>query len=291
MNMNRTGFVPGFQLQVFKSTLQRNNLKRILGGAAVLLAISSAAIAQTAQAPGDPLLTRPGFQAGAQIAHYHYEEPGIAKLIGPRAGGVGSYTLARAGLLFKAEVRGSYGRLKYQGSGTQDRVPDSIFETRLLVGKDFLVGDGIALSPYAGLGYRALYNDLRGYSQIGAQTYAGYRRYSKYVYAPVGLTARIGLRDRWVLAPTVEYDLFIRGRQDTKLSDVGGCNQDVTNKQTSGYGYRTAFMVENSRWAFGPWLHHWSIDASDIQPIGCGSFGREPKNWTREAGIEVRYRF
>jgi hypothetical protein len=270
-------------------TQRSSSLKKILAGA-VLLAISPAAIAQTAPEP-NPLATRRGFEVGGQLAHYHYEEPGLMNLIGPRIGAVGSFTLAKAGLFFRAEVRGSYGRLKYKGSGTQDNVPDSIFETRLLVGKDFPVGDRIALSPYAGLGYRALYNDLRGYSQIGGQTFAGYRRYSTYAYAPAGLTARIGLRDRWVLAPTVEYDLFIRGRQDTKLSDVGGCNQDVTNTQTRGYGYRTAFMVENSRWAFGPWLHGWSIRDSDLQPIGCGQLGREPKNWTREAGIEVRYRF
>jgi len=267
-----------------------SSLKKFPAGAALLLAISSAAIAQTAPEP-NPLATRRGFEVGGQLAHYHYEEPGIMNLIGPRIGAVGSFTLTKAGLFFRAEVRGSYGRLNYKGSGTQDNVPDYIFETRLLVGKDFPFGDKIALSPYAGLGYRSLYNDLRGYSQIGGQTFAGYRRYSMYAYAPAGLTGRIALRDRWVLAPTVEYDLFIRGRQDSMLSDVGGCNLDVTNKQTHGYGYRTAFLVENNRWAFGPWLHRWSIGGSDLQPAGCGQFGREPKNWTREAGIEVRYRF
>jgi hypothetical protein len=265
-------------------------LKTILACVALSPAISCAAIAGTSPEP-NPLLTRRGFEAGAQIAHYHYEEPGLMNLIGPRIGAVGSFTFARVGLLFRAEVRGSYGRLKYQGSGTQDKVPDSIFETRFLVGKDFPVGDRIALSPYAGLGYRALYNDLRGYTQSGGITYAGYRRYSKYAYAPAGLTGRIALRDRWVLAPTVEYDLFIRGRQDSMLSDVGGCNRDVTNTQTHGYGYRAAFIVENSRWAFGSWLQGWSIGDSDLQPAGCGRLGREPKNWTREAGIEVRYRF
>jgi len=265
-------------------------LKTILAGATLLLAISSAAIAGTSSEP-NPLLTRRGFEAAGQIAYYHYEEPGLMNLIGPRIGAVGSFTLAKAGLLFRAEVRGSYGRLKYQGSGTQNNVPDSIFETRLLVGKDFPVGGRIALSPYAGLGYRALYNDLRGYSQSGGQTYAGYRRYSNYAYVPAGLTGRIAMRDRWVLAPTVEYDVFIRGRQDSKLSDVGGCNRDVTNKQTHGYGYRAAFMVENTRCAFGPWLHGWSIGDSDLQPAGCGLLGREPKNWTREGGIEFRYRF
>src|SRR3981189_2275810 len=130
-------------------------LKTILAGA-LLLAISSAALGQTATAP-NPLATRRGFEVGGQIAHYHYEEPSVMNLIGPRIGAVGSFTFAQVGLFFRAEVRGSYGRLKYQGTGTQDNVPDSIFETRFLVGKDFPVGDKIVLSPYGGLGYRALY--------------------------------------------------------------------------------------------------------------------------------------
>src|SRR5882672_7219215 len=77
-------------------------LKKMLAGVAVLLAISSDALAQTAPQP-NPLATRRGFEVGGQVAHYHYEEPGIMNLIGPRIGAVGSFTLTKAGLFFRAD--------------------------------------------------------------------------------------------------------------------------------------------------------------------------------------------
>jgi hypothetical protein len=44
--------------------------------------------------------------------------------------------------------------------------------------------------PYAGLGFRYLYNDLRGTSSTGA---IGYRRESHYFYVPLGVTLRVPL--------------------------------------------------------------------------------------------------
>ncbi len=271
-------------------------MKKILAIAAVLSAASSAAFAQDTR---DPLLTRPGLEVGVQAAHYHYEEPDFAKLIGLRTGGVGAFTFTQGGAFFKADARASFGVLKYQSpvSGTQTQVHDSIFETRFVVGKDFPVDEGIIVAPYAGLGYRYLYNDLRGYTQ-GRVTvrnpsgiYAGYRRYSNYLYVPVGLTFRFGLDNQWVLSPTVELDIFLLGKQVSMLSDAGLGNPDVTNTQKHGSGYRLALMVEKGHFAFGPWMHYWNIKDSDSQPIGGGEFGREPANWTREIGFEVRYRF
>src|ERR1700693_6273808 len=105
-------------------------MKKILAVVALLLASSTAAIAQTSREP-DPLATRRGWEVGGQLAHYHYEEPDFAKLIGTRGGILGAYTFTRAnGMFFRVDGRGSYGALKYQGSGTQDSVPDVIVETR-----------------------------------------------------------------------------------------------------------------------------------------------------------------
>jgi hypothetical protein len=148
--------------------------------------------------------------------------------------------------------------------------------------------DGVSLSPYLGLGYRLLYDDLRGYSSTGA---AGYRRYSNYLYAPVGLTMRFDLGAGWIFAPTGEWDVFIQGKQKTMLSDASLGLNDVTNTQKHGSGYRAYLMLEKDHLAFGPWLHYWHIQDSDVQPIGKGQLGLEPENWTREAGIEFRYRF
>ncbi|MGB7541793.1 MAG: hypothetical protein WA373_08625 [Burkholderiales bacterium] len=257
--------------------------------AAILGTVSLPAAAQT-NPSADPLATRPGWQAGGQISGYRYEEPnGGAKLSGARGGPAGVYTYDHAGQwFFRADGRYSYGKLRYEGSGTKDSVPDSILEIRGVFGKDFFLGGGVSLSPYAGLGHRFLYNDLRGTTSSGT---AGYRRYSNYLYAPLGLTSRFSAGDQWVIAATVEYDYFIRGRQVSLLTDANSGYGDAYNTQRRGRGYRLSVMAEKDHWAFGPWMHYWSIEDSDVVWIAPGVGGMEPKNWTREAGVEVRYRF
>jgi len=264
-------------------------LKTIFAGAALLLATCSSAIAQTSP-ERNPLLTRRGFEVGGQIAHYHYEEPDFAKFIGNRGGLVGAYTFPRRWdpVFFRVDGRESYGDLKYQGSGTKDSVPDLIIEVRSVAGVDFLAGSSVSFSPYLGLGYRHLYNDSRGYTSTNA---AGYQRYSNYLYAPLGVTIRFDLGNRWVLAPTGEADIFLRGKQKSQLSDANAGFNDVTNTQKRGSGHRFYLMVERDHLAFGAWWHYWNIKDSDVQPIGLGQAGLEPANWTRESGIEFRYRF
>jgi hypothetical protein len=255
--------------------------------AAVLFIVSSAAVAQAA----DALATHTGLDVGAQVAQYEYLEPDIAKLSGNRFGLVGTATLASGSLFGKIDLRGSYARLKYEGSGTMTDVPDLLLEARALAGFD-LIGSWASLSPYTGLGYRYLFDDLRGYSSTSA---AGYRRYSNYLYIPVGLTARFRLGEDWVLVPTIEADVFLQGKQVSKLSDAGLGLNDVTNTQSSGRGHRASLMIEKNRWSFGVWTNYWHINDSDTQFAGVvngqSSFGQEPMNTTRESGIELRRRF
>jgi hypothetical protein len=176
--------------------------------------------------------------------------------------------------------------------GTQDGVPDWILEARVVAGMDW-AGDSFSLSPYLGLGYRYLYSDSRGYTSTGA---VGYQRYSDYIYAPAGLTARFRLGDRWILAPTLEADIFMRGRQVSKLSDAGLGLMNIANEQKEGSGHRASLMLERDRWAIGVWTHYWHIKNSDFQCAtavvnGQCFGGREPENYTRESGLELRYRF
>ena len=255
--------------------------------AALLAAISTTVAAQTGQP--DPLLTRRGWEVGGQVATYHYEEPNFAKLTGERGGAVGAYTFTSPNRVYsRIDGRVSYGSLKYEGSGTQDDNRDWIAEARAVVGKDFLLGDHVALSPYIGLGYRYLYNDGRGYTSTGA---VGYQRYSHYAYVPVGVTVRMKAGDQWVIAPTLEYDAFLGGKQYSRLTDAGLGYSDASNSQHDGRGYRAYLMVEKGHWSFGPWLHYWNIKDSDVVPIGLGRTAMEPANWTREYGLELRYRF
>ena len=264
-------------------------MRKALITAAILVVSSPVASAQKSET-ADPLLTRRGWEIGGQLSQYRYDELNVGtKLWGPKAGVVGAYTYTSAShWFFKVDGRNAYGSLNYEGSGTLDSIPDWILEGRAVLGKDFSPRSGVAFSPFAGFGYRYLYNDLRGTTSTGA---VGYQRYSRYFYAPVGLTSRLRVDGKWVIAPTIEYDYFIKGRQKTQFTDIGQGFNDANNKQDKGYGYRLSVMAENGPWAFGPWMHYWRIENSDIVPIGFGVRGYEPKNQTRELGLEVKYRF
>jgi hypothetical protein len=239
----------------------------------------------------NPLATRPGLAVGAQVAHYEYLEPDIAKLEGNRLAIVGTAILVSDSGMFGAiDLRESYGRLEYEGSGTMTGVPDWTLEARALGGFDW-IGKSASVSPYLGLGYRYLFDDLRGYSSTSA---AGYRRYSNYLYVPVGLTARFGLGGDWVLVPTLEKDVFLRGKQISKLSDAGLGLPDASNTQHSGRGHRASLMFEKGHVSFGAWTNYWHIDKSDATTVpgpGGPVVGYEPENYTRESGVELRYRF
>jgi len=139
-------------------------------------------------------------------------------------------------------------------------------------------------SPFIGIGYRYLFNDLRGYSSSGA---IGYRRESNYLYVPIGLTHRFELQDEALLATTLEYDLFLRGKQVSKLSDTGLFGYaDVTNDQYGGGGFRAEVMYTLVDWSFGPFISIWDIkDSNLVQGVGL-----EPQNRTTEFGLRMRCR-
>ena len=254
-----------------------------------ILGLCALALCTGAVGADDGLATRDGWEVGGQFARYHYEEPDFMWLKGDRIGVTGAYTVANEKRLFtRIEGRWSYGELDYQGSGTLEGVPDHIFELRVLAGGDYRTGK-VVWSPYVGGGLRYLYNDLRGVSSTGQR---GYRRESGYFYIPLGVTLRMPLGAAWVLAPQVEYSGFVRGIQRSYLADTGITGlYDVTNYQRDGGGYRAQLMIEGKRWSFGVWTNYWDVADSDLQPIGAGLAGREPANWTRESGVELRYRF
>lgn len=265
-------------------------MRAILAVIGVAAAAWGAAALAEMKEPPEGLVTRTGWEIGGQVARYRYEEPDVGvSLKGDRIGAVGAYTVVNDKRVYaRFELRQSYGELDYQGSGTLNNVPDQLFEARALAGRDYGMGGTMAWSPYVGFAFRYLYNDLRGITSTGA---IGYRRDSSYFYLPLGVTLRMPLGENWVLAPQLEYDAFVHGVQRTYLADTGLGFNNVSNQQRHGRGYRAQLMFEGRRWAFGPWMHYWKIKDSDIRPIGMGEAGLEPANWTRESGVELRYRF
>lgn len=250
--------------------------------------LMAAVCATAALAQRDPLATRGGWELGLQGSAYEYEEPDFALLEGERLGATLSHTFLGPDYIHsRIEGRYSYAELDYTGSGTLRDVPDHILELRAIAGRDYRAGRFVWV-PYAGLGYRYLYNDLRGVTSTGQ---IGYRRKSRYYYVPLGVALRVPMGERWVFAPQIEYDAFAHGKQRSYLGDTGLGFNDVTNHQRRGRGARGQLAFEGPRWSLSVWAHYWNIKDSDIQPIGLGLAGQEPANRTRESGVELRYRF
>lgn len=252
-----------------------------------LTALSGAAGAQGIPSPATPI----GTEIALQLSDYRYREKTLGvSLHGAQAGVRAAFTHRFGADGFgRIDLRGAGGELQYRGSGVAEDQPNLIVETRYVFGGDIFTGPNSGVAPYLGLGYRYLYSDVRGQTSTGA---LGYRRYSHYLYMPVGLTGRFIVSDRWIVSPTIEYDHFLRGRQYSQLTDTGIPGLvDAENQQRKGNGYRASLLFSNGAFSFGPWFHVWQIADSDIVPISPTLFGREPKNDTREIGIDLSMRF
>lgn len=265
-----------------------------------------AAIALGLLAPMAQAQTVPGVRLGLEGSFYDYSESAA----GTRSGGtldrqVGagfgvtaadSFVFANGFVTVDARVGAAATRYAAPGLPAIAPVWNPIGETRAVVGTDFRVSASTVVSPFAGLGYRVLYDDLDG------------GRVQQYLYVPVGISVGV-TSGPWVLRPTVEFDGLLQGWNDTSLGAVGYSN-DVHFRQSGGYGLRASFDVEtDSPWgrvSMGPFVRYWSINASNVAyATGSTCFGRgagcvgttarqgffEPQNMTVESGLAVTLRF
>ena len=245
-----------------------------------------------ALAENSTLRTRAGNEFGVSVSTYKYTEPDVMSIKATKVGFdySGTYVIGSewpnqgAGWYLRGDARFATGKGDYSSnsSGTQNNLPDWYYEVRGLLGKDFDFG-GYSLSPYAGLGYRYLFNDLRGTTSTGSQ---GYRRESRYTTLPIGVTHKINLANQKQLLTTVEYDYLVSGQADAKLSDSSLSRADLSFKQSSGYGLRFSTLVRFDTWSVGPTLVLWRIKDSET----VSSF-REPRNNTLEFGFKASYHF
>ena len=255
----------------------------------------------SAHAGGVSVKTSNGSEFGLSVSSYKYEEPSLGMSNKGDKLGVNHFgTEVLDGDWFvKDDLRFAYGGVDYVGSGYQPGAPDWYLDARGVVGRDIQFGNAV-YSPFVGVGYRYLFNDLRGYSSSGA---IGYRRESNYLYVPIGLTHRFALQDSAVLATTLEFDHLLIGRQLSRLSDLVGHSgytiaSDVSNSQSSGFGFRADIMYEMDDMAFGPFLNIWRISKSDsvLQPLTQNGgttwyYFSEPENRTSEFGLRMRLKF
>lgn len=247
-------------------------------------------------AQGLPLTTLTGSELGLQLSSYRYEEDNngayFMSLEGRKLGVTGAFTQALTnGWHWGVDGRYASGNTDYDSAGTgrKSANPDYYLEGRVTLGRDLAAGAQV-LSPYTGLGYRYLSNDLRGYTTTGA---VGYRRISSYIYLPLGVTYRMRAGAQGRLVTTFEYDYLIEGTQRSYMSDVG-YQRDLLNQQRSGHGLRLALAYEEADWSIGVFVHQWDIARSDVGTYTDATLvytGIEPHNITREAGIQLKYHF
>lgn len=152
--------------------------------------------------------------------HYqNYREPSLnVQEEGPFGGltAAGQYEWQRWQM--RGDMRVAYGQMDYTGSGRIDGIDDFVFEGRVVAGFAIPVGGSMItrFTPYAGYGYRTLLDDMGGRtSTTGAR---GHDRISQYHYIPIGVeTVLAAGSSGWTFKPTVEYDYFVSGTQESKL--------------------------------------------------------------------------
>lgn len=266
---------------------------------------SSSGIDRNYGVPYLSLETRPGLDLDATLAYYDYQEPGDGVNPTVKSNGawfgfdaLGTLTFGH-GFFATADARYALGSLDYSGSGTASGDHTDSWEVRGLFGRDFIY-QIFSLSPYAGVGYRTLYNDARGTTSTGA---SGYRRTNELYYLPIGIQPRTHIDSDARLTSSFEYDVLLRGLQFSQLSDAGGGDPDISNQQHSGYGLRGDIMYETRTWAIGPYFNYWHINDSHINWIQDNASGTcggsppcnpgffEPANHTIEAGVKFKYHF
>jgi len=231
------------------------------------------------------------WELGAEVSHITYKEPGVMEEKGMMSGIVGSYTY-RSKFMLKADGRFSYGQVDYKNSGTLDNIDDYILEFRGVGGYDFPILKASILTPYVGIGYRYLNDDMSGMTtSTGAH---GYERESNYFYSPIGVTIITPLRNGWSVGAMLEYDIFWKGIQKSHLGEIPGY-YDIENDQNDGYGLRCSIKfqkkAERVDFAIEPFIRYWNIKDSETTTDPGGTPWIEPKNNSTEIGIMLAVMF
>ncbi|TPE48237.1 hypothetical protein FJM67_13555 [Maribrevibacterium harenarium] len=238
---------------------------------------------------------------GLTFSQTYYVEPDIMEQRGQLFGVNGTFA-QRQNAAVILEVEYSAGWVDYKGSGTMENIPDTLFETRVLLGKDWLAGNGYRVTPYLGLGYRFLTDDSTG--MVSSDGSGGYRREQSYVYSPIGIAfTPAPWHTGWRLGATMEYDHFWYGNNLSTISAVcGGTDSYVS--QDEGEGARVSLRLysprlpNRGRVIFETFYRYWSIADSTSNLVyapRCHSnpsseYYYEPHNQSEQFGLRLIWR-
>jgi len=229
-----------------------------------------------------------GVEMGFETSHITYKEPGLMEEKGFMYGVTGALAYRNCGRMLSIEARVSIGQVDYTSasSGTLDNIDDSIWEIRGLAGYDIETTEASAVTPYIGLGYRHLDDNMGG--KITTTGAHGYDREISYTYLPIGADVTVAFENGWNMKLRLEYDKFLDGNVESHLGSVPGY-YDIGNDQDEGYGVRGSIMFkkvgETIDFIVEPFFRYWKIEDSNYTSDPVGRIWLEPKNSSKEFGI------
>ena len=175
-------------------------------------------------------------------------------------------------------------------SGYEQKIPESMYEVRIIAGVEGIIKNNL-FSPYVGIGYRHLNNDMRGAG--------GSRHEHTYTYIPIGVTHRFAVNKTARISTSVEYDYFLSGEVTSNVSDLGSTSVAIygetsTYKQNEAYGLRINAAYEEKSWSVGLFFNYIAMEKSE--PEVTYYLSNVYTNWikkndTMELGLQIKYRF
>jgi len=236
-----------------------------------------------------------------EVSQIEYKEPQsilpwdhtalFMKEDGTMFGVSGDYAFFPKRFMLKLDGRFSLGEVDYfsPDSRSFSGLRDYHLETRFSFGYVYAASESAQITPFAGIGYRYLFDGL------GEADPGGYDRRTKYLYSPLGFEGSIHLGNGWSLNATGEYDLFWRGWQYSEMGDYDPGRNTIVNKQEAGWGARASASIAKDLgpmdFTFGPYFRYWDVDNSAINYYADGTYVLEPCNRSKEWGGKVGIRF
>lgn len=239
------------------------------------------------------------WELGLEAYDYTYKEPDYMKEDGLMSGIIGSYSY-NSDIMLKAEARGSWGSVDYTALfngtdfGTCKNIDDYSFEVRGLSGYNFFISYSLTITPYLGIGYRFLNDDMSNKFTSGGLL--GIESESNYFYSPAGIKMSLDIVKGWAFGIILEYDHLWRGKQKNDWSTYYPelfNFPEVNLRQKQGKGYQASLEItkrgKRIDFAIEPFIRYWNIRDSEITtfvwPDATVSF-IHPKNRTIEMGIK-----
>jgi hypothetical protein len=233
---------------------------------------------------------------GVELSGITYKEPHMQQK-GSMVGLTASYAHCYDNNAM-VQVQGifKYGQVNYAGrleSGIPisiSNIDNYIAEARVLGGYKIRLNTLIIVTPYTGIGYRYLADDM------GNASIYGYDRESNYFYSPVGLEILTPLQNGWSVKVILEYDIFWKGLQKSHLSDIRPEYNTLKKDQNNGYGLKGSVKFQKGNFSVEPFVRYWSIADSEkslltFQGQSTHRWYFEPRNSSTEIGLKIAWKF